>query len=107
MRRGKVVRSLLGISAQNRPVDPRMRRALALLVESGVEVIRLEPQGPAALAGLYPGDIIVAIDGDAGTTVDGVQRVMRDWQVGTMLRVDLLRGAKCVERVLFPAEAPQ
>ena len=106
LRSGKVVRSWLGISAQNRPIDPRLRRVLGILASSGVEIMRAEPKGPAALAGFRNGDVVIALDGKSVASVDDVQRVMTHWPVGAVLRVDLLRGAERLERVAFPTEAP-
>jgi S1-C subfamily serine protease len=106
LRRGKVVRSWLGFSAQTRPLDPRLRRQLGLGVESGVEVTSIEPRGPAAQAGFERADILVALDGQPVANVDEVQRLLASWPVGRILRVELLRRTARVERVVFPAEAP-
>jgi S1-C subfamily serine protease len=106
LRRGKVVRSWLGIAAQTRPIDPRLRHKLGLLVESGVEITRVEPGGPAASAGFQSGDILIGLDGKPAPTIDEVQRRLGIWPVGQVLRAELLRRTERLERVVFPTEAP-
>jgi len=106
LRRGKVVRSWLGIAAQTRPIDPRLRRRLGLTIESGVEITRVEPKGPAAAAGFLSGDILVGLDGKPAPTIDEVQRRLASWPVGQVLRAELLRRTERLERVVFPTEAP-
>src|SRR2546425_3821876 len=58
---GRVVRPLVGIVPVS--VTPQLATAYDLPVERGVLVVRLDPKGPAARAGMKPGDIIVAIAG--------------------------------------------
>jgi S1-C subfamily serine protease len=106
LRRGKVVRSWLGITAQTRPIDPRLRHRMSLAIESGVEVTRVDPRGPAATAGFQSGDILVGLDGKPVPSIDDVQRVLASWPVGRVLRAELLRRTQKLERVVFPAEAP-
>ncbi len=106
LRRGKVVRSWLGISAQTRPIDPRVRRHAQLAIASGVEVTAVEKRGPAALAGFERGDLIIGLDKRPTPTIDEVQRLLAAWPVGQVLRAELLRRGAHVERVVFPTEAP-
>ena len=82
MTQGRVRRSWLGIVAQNRRIDPRIRRHLELLQESGVEVMSVEPSGPAAAAGVRDGDIVLALDGRPVQSVDDVHRTLTQWPVG-------------------------
>jgi S1-C subfamily serine protease len=106
LRQGKVVRSWLGISAQTRPIDPRLRHQLALGRETGVEVTTVHARGPASTAGFQAGDILIGLDGKAVATIDEVQRALAGWPVGRVMRAELLRRAERVERVIFPGEAP-
>jgi S1-C subfamily serine protease len=106
LRRGKVVRSWLGISAQTRPIDPRLQHALALPASSGVEITGVESRGPAATAGFQSGDILVALDGKPIAGIDQVQSLLGRWPVGQVLRAEIVRRKERLERVVFPAEAP-
>jgi S1-C subfamily serine protease len=105
MTQGRVRRSWLGIVAQNRKIDPRVRRQLELLQESGIEVMSVEPSGPAAGAGLHEGDIVLALDGRAVKSVDDVHRVLTQWPVGAPLAVAALRRVERLDVVAVPSEA--
>jgi S1-C subfamily serine protease len=105
MTQGRVRRSWLGIVAQNRKIDPRVRRQLELLQESGVEVMSVEPAGPAAGAGLREGDIVLTLDGRAVKSVDDVHRVLTQWPVGAPLGVAALRRVERLDVVAVPTEA--
>ncbi len=61
---GHVTRGYLGVASQ--PVTPDMARALQLPVgHGGALVAGVEANSPAAKAGLLPGDVISAVDGQA------------------------------------------
>jgi serine protease Do len=57
---GYVVRGTIGISTRN--LTPEMIRALKLDVDSGVYIEDVEPKGPADIAGIQVGDIVVGYD---------------------------------------------
>ena len=73
---GRVRRGYLGLAAQVRPLPKRLARRLALLVETGVQVMQVEPGKPAAKGGLLPGDVIVSLDGKPVRNVDEVHRLL-------------------------------
>src|SRR6478736_5932120 len=56
-RSGRVRRAFVGIAGGDRPLPPGLRAELGR--ETGVEVIDVEPAGPAAAAGVRPEDLIV------------------------------------------------
>ena len=58
--RGYVVRGTIGISTRN--LTPEMIRALKLDVDAGVYIEDVEPKGPADIAGIQVGDIVVGYD---------------------------------------------
>jgi S1-C subfamily serine protease len=105
MTQGRVRRSWLGIVAQNRRIDPRVKRHLDLLQESGVEVMSVEPSGPAAAAGVRDGDIVLALDGKPVKSVDDVHRTLTQWPVGKPLPLAALRRLDRVDVVALPTEA--
>ena len=105
MTAGRVRRSWLGIVAQNRRIDPRIRRHLDLLQESGVEVMSVEPGGPATAAGLRDGDILLALDGRPVHSVDDVHRTLTQWPVGKPIPLTALRRIERLDVVALPSEA--
>ena len=71
--KGKVVRGWLGISIQD--LEPTLAVHFGLAKDAkGVLVADVMDKGPAAAAGLRPGDVIQAFDGKA---VDGVRELQR------------------------------
>jgi len=60
---GAVDHAYLGVSGQT--VDPAIAQAYDLPVEEGVLLASVQPDGPAAAAGLETSDIVTAVDGEA------------------------------------------
>jgi S1-C subfamily serine protease len=89
---GKVRRGYLGITARQRPVDRRLARLHRLPVDVAVEVVSLDPRGPAASAGVRAGDLIVMLDGKAVRSVDDIYRILGSGTVGTPLALTVIRG---------------
>ena len=76
MRDGRVRRSRIGLSGQTVTLDPRVVRYNELAVRSGAMVTGVEPDGPAAAAGLHDGDVIVALGEDSVSGVDDLHRLL-------------------------------
>ena len=74
MSEGRFRRAYLGIAGGTRPLPPRLARELGR--KAGVEVVEVIPGSPAAVAGLHPEDLIVAVDDRPVAEVDDVQRLM-------------------------------
>ncbi|MBO0710006.1 MAG: trypsin-like peptidase domain-containing protein [Acetobacteraceae bacterium] len=104
MRDGRVRRSRIGLSGQTVQLDPRIVRYNDLPVRSGAMVTALEPDGPAARAGLREGDVIVALGDDPVSGVDDLHRLLTAEKTGMALQVRAIRRARPIELVLSPAE---
>ena len=102
MGEGRVIRAYLGIVGGPRPLPPRLADELGR--KSGVEVVEVMAQSPAADAGLRAEDLILEI---AGTQVEGmgdVQRIMDAAAVGRALPVTAYRGGETFTTELVPSE---
>ena len=58
---GHVTRGYLGVEAQQ--ISPTMAKAMSLSDHSGALVAQVQPDTPAAAAGLQPGDVIRSVNG--------------------------------------------
>ncbi len=103
---GRVRRAYLGLGGHTRPVDRRLARALALETPWAVEVVSVEAGGPAARAGVRPGDLILALDGEPVAGIDDLQRRLGSRPVAEPVRLRVLRGGAPLEVVVIPTEAP-
>jgi S1-C subfamily serine protease len=106
IKEGRVRRAYLGITGQQRPLHRRLVRLHNLPVESGVAIVGVAPNSPAAHAGLREHDIIVALDGTAIAGVDDLQRFLGRATIGTPLRLTVLRGIERLDLVAQAMEAP-
>ncbi|HEY9875743.1 MAG TPA: HhoA/HhoB/HtrA family serine endopeptidase [Candidatus Obscuribacterales bacterium] len=59
---------------------------------SGVLVVRVLPNTPAAAAGLRRGDVIVQIEDQSVTTAEQLQNIVDDSSLGTFLNMKVRRG---------------
>jgi S1-C subfamily serine protease len=104
IRHGRVRRSVVGIAGQLVPVVRRLARHHGLDQASGVRVAGLEPDGPAAQAGLAVGDILIAIEGRPVEGVDDLVRLLTEERVGRPTELALLRGVELRRLTVIPAE---
>ena len=86
---GKVVRPYLGVSVLG-AITPAISRANNLPADRGV-VVRPDPSGPAAAAGIRDGDIIVAADGQDVRSVPDLLAAIRKHKPGEPIRLRIAR----------------
>ena len=103
--RGHVRRAWLGIGAQTRPLDRRLAHSFGLMIAQAAEVLSVEPESPAARAGLREGDAVVAIGGRPVATVDDLQRALAGASIGAATTVAVIRDRERIELVVTPVEA--
>jgi S1-C subfamily serine protease len=106
MKHGRVVRGYLGVHVRNVPVPPAMKRLHQLPNATGVEVMTVEPGGPASDAGMEEEDVVVALGDHSTETVDDLHKLLTQLPVGVPSTVTLLRGERKLERMVIPNEYP-
>jgi S1-C subfamily serine protease len=104
--RGRVSRAYLGFGGQSRPLDRRLVRALGLPNARAIEIMSIEPDAPAARAGLQTADLVVAIGDRAVETVDDVHRRLVAWPIGDALTLTIVRGTERRQITVTPIETP-
>ncbi|PMR68742.1 Do family serine endopeptidase [Halomonas heilongjiangensis] len=101
---GRVIRGWLGIEAQE--LNQELAASFGLQAPRGVVIAGVTPGGPAALAGLQPGDVLLAVDGrqilDARMAMSDIAAV----EPGTELPLTVLRGGESLEVTLEVGERP-
>jgi S1-C subfamily serine protease len=102
MTTGRVRRAFVGIAGGDRPLPPAVRMHVGR--PSGVEVIGVDPDGPAAAAGVRPEDLIVSVDGRPVERMDDLLRLMVGEAVGVPVTLGIVRAGRPIEIALVPAE---
>jgi S1-C subfamily serine protease len=102
---GRVRRGFLGLTSQQRLLDRRLVRFHHLNNDYGVEVMSVDPLGPAGKAGIREMDLIVLVNGQAAASVDDIHRILTEWPIGKPLPVVVIRGQERIELSVEPAEA--
>jgi len=106
MRDGKIRRAYIGVAGQNIDLHRRLVRFHQLPVDSAVLVISVEPDSPAAAAGLEEGDAIVAFDGNAVATIDDLHRLLTAEKIGTNRTLTVLRRSQKLDLRIRPQDPP-
>jgi serine protease Do len=102
MTEGRFRRAYLGIAGGSRPLPPRVATRVGR--ESGVEVVEVVEDSPAARAGLRPEDLILELNGVPVQTVDDIQKLMVGELIGAQVHARVLREGSERELDLVPAE---
>jgi S1-C subfamily serine protease len=102
---GRVRRAMLGIAGRQRPLDRRLVRYHALIKDDAVEVLSVDPKGPAGVAGIRVGDLVVAANGQAVGSVDDLHRLLAEWPIGKTVEITLIRGTERKVLAVTPLEA--
>jgi S1-C subfamily serine protease len=102
LREGKVRRSYLGIAGQDVPLPRRLVRHYHLPSASGVLVIEVVTNGPAARAGVASGDLIVSFAGVPVERTDDLHRVLTGDRAGTPATIGVLRGVELLDIAVVP-----
>merc|ERR1719488_19104 len=89
MEHGKVRRSYLGFSVQQRPVSRAFQRDAGFGPPLVCQALQVQYDSPAARAGVEPGDMLLEIDGTAVGSVTDIHRILP--RPGTTVTLKLLR----------------
>ena len=91
LRSGKITRGRIGVSV--RPVSPDEVDALGLKDRRGAIVAQVPP-GPAATAGIEPGDVIVEFNGKPVNRSEDLPQIVAATAPGTTVPVKVIRDGK-------------
>jgi serine protease Do len=90
--KGKVIRGWIGVSIQN--VTPEMAQSFGLKEAKGALVSDVVPAGPAEVAGVERGDIIIGFDGREVKKMSDLPRLVAETTVGKVADMKIVRATK-------------
>lgn len=101
--KGHVRRGYAGIAVQPVEIPERLVREHALPAETALLVVAVEPGGPADRAGIFIGDVLIAID---EAPLSEAADLLAGLSGRTPIEVRLLRGGAPVTVSLTPGDRP-
>jgi len=104
IRHGYVRRAYIGVSGQTAPVPRRHAVVAGVDNKMGALLMQIEQDGPAAQAGLLPGDVVIKLDGVDVNGVDDLIRVLDRDRIGRTLAMDVLRLGRLRAFDIHPVE---
>jgi serine protease Do len=87
-----VVRPRLGVALAPPDVAAKLRASVGLPPREGLLVRGVEPEGPAANAGIDEGDLLVAAGDTALTSIEALHQVLD--QAGETVELTVVRGTE-------------
>jgi len=103
IRDGHIRRSHLGVAGQHVGIPRARARASGLVVKSGVGVMSVAADSPAARAGLREGDVIVAFAGQPVAGIDDLHRLLTADRIGVASPLVVLRRGIRRQLVVIPS----
>ena len=103
---GRVMRGWLGVHIQ--PVTRDIAASLGLDGTEGAIIARVQPESPAAAAGLEAGDVITAVDDKPVDDMRALTRMIAAIDAGTVATLTVWRDGQALEltAAIAAAEAP-
>jgi serine protease Do len=99
---GKVTRGRIGV--QIGPVTKEVAESIGLGKAQGALVSAVEPDSPAAKAGVEPGDVIIKFDGKAIDKVADLPRLVGNTKPGTRSTITVFRRGAAKDLAMVIAE---
>jgi S1-C subfamily serine protease len=101
---GRVRRAAIGIHGQHTVIPRHIARHAGVTQASGIRVMDVQKESPAAEAGILPGDLIIAIEQQTVAGIDDLLRLLDHRRVGKPSLVETLRRGERRTFTLLPVE---
>jgi serine protease DegQ len=99
LKRGRVARGYIGVGLQPVRLPETLKRKVQVAADGALVVLNVQPEGPAARAGVLVGDVLVALDRTPVSDVRDVHGLIGSARVGSTVVASVLRGGE-------PADIP-
>src|SRR6266702_3136921 len=104
IRHGYVRRAYIGVAGQTAPIPRRHALVAGVDNKMGALLAQIEPDGPAAKAGLLPGDVVIRLDSVEVNGVDDLTRALDRDRIDRTLEMDVLRMGRLRTVEIHPVE---
>src|SRR6476469_7689740 len=104
IRHGYVRRAHIGVAGQTAPIPRRHAVVAGVENKMGALLAQIEPEGPAARAGLLPGDVVIKLDGVEVNGVDDLIRALDRDRISRTLQMEVLRMGRLRAIEIHPIE---
>jgi S1-C subfamily serine protease len=104
IRHGYVRRAYIGVSGQTAPIPRRHAVVAGVANKMGALLAQIEPDSPAALSGLLPGDVVIKLDGVDVNGVDDLIRILDRDRIDRTLAMEVLRMGRLRAIDIHPIE---
>ncbi|HWZ08085.1 MAG TPA: trypsin-like peptidase domain-containing protein [Bradyrhizobium sp.] len=104
IRHGYVRRAYIGVAGQTAPVPRRHAVIAGVDNKMGALLAQIEKDGPAARAGLLPGDVVIKLDGVKIQGVDDLIRVLDRDRIDRTIQMEVLRLGRLRAIDIHPIE---
>lgn len=105
--KGHIARGYLGVGVQPVAFPEGAAKGVGVSAEHGLVVVMVEPEGPAAKAGVLLGDILVSIAGAELRGAHSLQSVLDGENIGRPVKVDVVRGGQLLHLDVVVGERPE
>lgn len=105
IKEGRVRRSYIGVAGQDVQLHRRLVRHFNLSASTGVLVVSIEPESPAANSGLRDGDLIIRYDNHPITGIDDLHRLLTDQRVEVSAILTVIRQSERLEIEIIPEDS--
>ena len=104
IRHGRVRRAYIGIAAHTVPVPKRWGPIAGIQQSHAIIVAAVEPESPAAIAGIQKGDVIVSVEDATIAGVDDLLRTLSAERIGRPTNILHVQGGQRRTTTVIPQE---